>query len=189
MNTQEKYFGFVRINFKWYYIGKVSGLKECFRELDSMYSAYMKTGDSFFWIEEDGELHDESGDQKIGFGYFDGAEVVTAEQFAEVSGRVVFGHEGIAALCACDLEDEEFDLISLSDFDARALFHLAMKIYDQSGKFTDKQLYHLGIGIGEWASNTAGMMGSYSSVEEIRDEVAQFVADDAKYYDEMQEDN
>lgn len=189
MNAQEKYFGFVRVACKWYYVGKVSGLTACFSKLDNMYSKMHKTGDSFFWIEEEGELHDEEGEEKIGYGYFDGAEVVTAAQFAEVTGRVVFGHEGIAALSACDLEDEEFDLISLSDFDERALFHLAMKIYDQSGKFTDKQLYHLSIGIGEWASNTAGMMGSYSSVEEIRDEVAQFIDEDANYYDEMQDDN
>lgn len=52
MNAQEKYFGFVRINFKWYYVGKVSGLAECFRELDRRYSAFMKTGDSFFWLDE-----------------------------------------------------------------------------------------------------------------------------------------
>lgn len=189
MNNYDKYFGFVRIDLKWYYVGKVSGLMDCFHELDRRYSAYMKTGDSFFWIEESGELHDEEGDQKIGYGYFEGREVVTAEQFAEVTGRVVFGHEGIAALRACDLEDDDFDLIELSDYDEKALYHLAMNIYESSQKFTDQQLYHISLGVGEWASNTAGMMSSYHSVDEIRAEIEQFVGEDAKYYDEMQDEN
>lgn len=189
MKNCEKYFGFVRINFKWYYVGKVSGLEGCFHELNRRYSAYMKTGDSFFWIEEEGELHDEDGEEKVGYGYFNGQEIVTAEQFAKESGNLLFGPEGIAALRACDLEDEDFDLISLSDFDERALFHLAMGIYEQSGKFTDQQLYHISLGVGEWASNTAGMMSSYHSVDEIRAEIEQFVGEDAKYYDEMQDEN
>lgn len=189
MKNYEKYFGFVRIDLKWYYIGKVTGLEDCFHELDRRYSAFMKTGDSFLWIEESGELHDEDGDQKIGYGYFEGREVVTAKQFAEEIGRIIFAHEGIAALRACDLDDDDFDLIDLSDFDDRALFYLAMGIYEKSGKFTTEQLYHISIGVGEWASNTAGMMSGYHSVDEIRAEIEQFVDEDAKYYDEMQDEN
>lgn len=182
MKSQDKLFGFVRIDLKWYYIGKVSGLEECFRELDRRYSAYMKTGDSFFWIEEEGELHDEDGEEKIGHGYFDGREVVTAKQFAEEIGRIIFAHEGIAALRACDLDDYDFDLVDLSDFDEKALFYFAMGIYEKSGKFTTEQLYHISIGVGEWASNTAGIVSSYTSVDEIRAEVEQFIKDDASYF-------
>lgn len=114
MITFEKYFGFVRIDLKWYYIGKVVDLEDCFQELDRRYSAFMKTEDSFFWLEEEGELHDEDGDQKIGYGYFDGAEVVTAEQFAKVTGRVLFGHEGIEVVPAEDLEEWHLDLMDES---------------------------------------------------------------------------
>lgn len=114
MKNYEKYFGFVRIDKKWYYVGKVCGLEDCFHELDRRYSSFMKTGDSFFWIEEDGELHDESGDQQIGYGYFDGREVVTAEQFAEEIGRVVFGHEGIEAVPVDKLEYNHLDLMDES---------------------------------------------------------------------------
>lgn len=114
MITFEKYFGFVRIDLKWYYVGKVVDLEDCFHELDRRYSAFMKTEDSFFWLEEEGELHDESGDQKIGYGYFDGAEVVTAEQFAKVTGRVLFGHEGIEVVPAEGLEEWQLDLMDES---------------------------------------------------------------------------
>lgn len=182
MKSQDNLFGFVRINMEWHYIGKVSGLMDCFLELDKMYSKYQKTGDSFFWIEEAGELHDPDGDENVGSGYFEGVEVVTAEQFTEGVGCVLFWNEGIAALRECDLEKKDFELIPLSDYNENVLYHYAMNLYEFSRKFTKEQLYHISIGVGEWASNTIGMISSFRSICEIRDEIEEFIEADADYY-------
>lgn len=185
MKSQDNLFGFVRIDLKWYYIGKVSGLKDCFWELDKMYSKWQKTGDSFFWIEEAGELHNPDGDEKVGYGYLNGFEVVTAKQFADGIGRIIFRHEGIAALRSCDLDVDDFDMIDLADWDEDTLYQFAMTIYQSSRKFTVQQLYHISIGVGEWANNTVGMIGSYHSADEIRSEIEEFIEEDSDYYKEV----
>lgn len=62
------------------------------------------------------------------------------------------------------------------------LSQFAYELYEESGLFTDKQLYAVSIVLDEWARVQFETLSDFENIDELRYLIRTFIGDDADYY-------